>query len=161
MATDRGVALPVRQEQSTDALDVARLVESAADGDGQAWERLVDRYATLISAILEDFELGESTAAELAQMTRLRPLEPIHRQEEGPGPDAMSCLPERWRQMLEMLMADPPASYTEISDQLGFPVGSIGPTRQRCFTRLRQLLYADGSEPLAPGGNARARSCSG
>jgi DNA-directed RNA polymerase specialized sigma24 family protein len=41
-----------------------------------------------------------------------------------------------------MLMADPPASYTEISDQLGLPVGSIGPTRGRCLERLRVLLQA-------------------
>jgi len=56
-----------------------------------------------------------------------------------------------------MLMADPPASYTEISEQLGFPVGSIGPTRQRCLARLRQLLDAEGSEPLAPAAMREAR----
>jgi DNA-directed RNA polymerase specialized sigma24 family protein len=39
-----------------------------------------------------------------------------------------------------MLMADPPVSYAEISDQLGVPVGSIGPTRGRCLDRLRVLL---------------------
>lgn len=56
--------------------------------------------------------------------------------------DAMSRLPERWQQLLEMLMADPPVPYTEISDQLGLPVGSIGPTRGRCLARLRVLLEA-------------------
>ena len=40
------------------------------------------------------------------------------------------------------LMADPPASYVEISDELGLPVGSIGPTRGRCLARLRVLLEA-------------------
>jgi RNA polymerase sigma factor (sigma-70 family) len=55
---------------------------------------------------------------------------------------ALSCLPPRWQQLLEMLMADPPASYTEISDRLGLPVGSIGPTRGRCLARLRVLLQA-------------------
>ncbi len=39
-------------------------------------------------------------------------------------------------------MADPPASYAEISGQLGLPVGSIGPTRGRCLARLRMLLEA-------------------
>src|SRR5215467_12644151 len=42
---------------------------------------------------------------------------------------ALSRLPRRWRRLVELLMADPPASYAEISDQLGLPVGSIGPTR--------------------------------
>ena len=55
---------------------------------------------------------------------------------------AMSTLPSRSQRMLELLMADPPASYTEISDQLGVPIGSIGPTRGRCLERLRLVLQA-------------------
>jgi RNA polymerase sigma factor (sigma-70 family) len=54
--------------------------------------------------------------------------------------DAMTHLPWRWQRLLELLMADPPASYAEISDQLGLPVGSIGPTRGRCLERLRLIL---------------------
>ncbi len=54
--------------------------------------------------------------------------------------EALSRLPWRWQRMLELLMADPPASYAEISDQLGLPVGSIGPTRGRCLDRLRVML---------------------
>jgi RNA polymerase sigma factor (sigma-70 family) len=54
--------------------------------------------------------------------------------------DALSALPSRWQRLLEMLMADPPVPYTEISDQLGLPIGSIGPTRGRCLDRLRVLL---------------------
>ena len=56
--------------------------------------------------------------------------------------DALSRLPRRWQRLLEMLMADPPASYAEISDQLDLPIGSIGPTRGRCLARLRVLLQA-------------------
>jgi RNA polymerase sigma factor (sigma-70 family) len=56
--------------------------------------------------------------------------------------DALSRLPERWRRLLELLMADPPASYAEISDQLDLPIGSIGPTRGRCLAQLRVLLQA-------------------
>jgi RNA polymerase sigma factor (sigma-70 family) len=56
--------------------------------------------------------------------------------------DALSRLPWRWRRLVEMLMADPPVPYTEISDQLGLPIGSIGPTRGRCLERLRVLLQA-------------------
>jgi RNA polymerase sigma factor (sigma-70 family) len=54
--------------------------------------------------------------------------------------DALSRLPGRWQRLLELLMADPPASYAEISDQLDLPIGSIGPTRGRCLARLRVLL---------------------
>lgn len=56
--------------------------------------------------------------------------------------DAMSTLPSRSQRLLELLMADPPVSYLEISDQLGVPVGSIGPTRGRCLERLRLMLQA-------------------
>lgn len=56
--------------------------------------------------------------------------------------EAMAHLPWRWQRLLELLMADPPASYAEISDELGLPVGSIGPTRGRCLARLRVLLEA-------------------
>jgi RNA polymerase sigma factor (sigma-70 family) len=54
--------------------------------------------------------------------------------------EAVSTLPTRSQQLLELLMADPPASYDEISDQLGLPIGSIGPTRGRCLERLRVML---------------------
>jgi len=56
--------------------------------------------------------------------------------------EAMTQLPRRWQRLMELLMADPPASYAEISDELGLPVGSIGPTRGRCLARLRVLLEA-------------------
>jgi RNA polymerase sigma factor (sigma-70 family) len=56
--------------------------------------------------------------------------------------DAMAHLPPQWRRLMELLMADPPASYSEISDQLGLPIGSIGPTRGRCLAKLRVLLEA-------------------
>jgi RNA polymerase sigma factor (sigma-70 family) len=56
--------------------------------------------------------------------------------------EALAHLPRRWQRLLELLMADPPASYAEISDQLGLPVGSIGPTRGRCLARLHDLLQA-------------------
>jgi RNA polymerase sigma factor (sigma-70 family) len=56
--------------------------------------------------------------------------------------DALSRLPGRWQRLLELLMADPPASYAEISDELGLPIGSIGPTRGRSLARLRVLLQA-------------------
>lgn len=56
--------------------------------------------------------------------------------------EAMSTLPSRSQRLLELLMADPPVPYTEISDQLGLPIGSIGPTRGRCLERLRLVLQA-------------------
>ena len=56
--------------------------------------------------------------------------------------DALSRLPSRWQRLLELLMADPPMPYADISDELGLPMGSIGPTRGRCLAQLRVLLQA-------------------
>jgi RNA polymerase sigma factor (sigma-70 family) len=41
------------------------------------------------------------------------------------------------RELLMLLLADPPLSYDDISRQLGMPKGSIGPTRARCLEALR------------------------
>jgi RNA polymerase sigma factor (sigma-70 family) len=41
------------------------------------------------------------------------------------------------RELLLLLVTDPPISYGDISRLLGMPVGSIGPTRARCLKKLR------------------------
>jgi RNA polymerase sigma factor (sigma-70 family) len=41
------------------------------------------------------------------------------------------------RELLMLLVTDPPISYGDISKLLGMPVGSIGPTRARCLKKLR------------------------
>ena len=51
---------------------------------------------------------------------------------------ALAKLPAAWRQLLSMLMSDPPLSYAEISATLPIPIGSIGPQRARCLDRLRR-----------------------
>jgi RNA polymerase sigma factor (sigma-70 family) len=47
-------------------------------------------------------------------------------------------LPPRCQQLLSMLINDPPYSYARIHEELGIPVGSIGPQRARCLDRLRR-----------------------
>ena len=51
--------------------------------------------------------------------------------------DGLAELTEDQRELLLLLVADPPLSYEAISRQLGMPVGSIGPTRARCLAKLR------------------------
>ena len=53
-------------------------------------------------------------------------------------PDALTRLPPAQRRMLSMLIAEPSPSYAEISQVLGVPIGSIGPTRARSLARLRR-----------------------
>jgi RNA polymerase sigma factor (sigma-70 family) len=55
--------------------------------------------------------------------------------------NAVSLLPERCRQLVELLFyAEEPASYAEVARQLGMPVDSVGPTRARCFEKLRRYM---------------------
>ena len=42
------------------------------------------------------------------------------------------------------LLTRPDASYREISEAIGMPIGSIGPIRGRAFGHLRELLGAEG-----------------
>ena len=55
---------------------------------------------------------------------------------------ALDDLPDRHRQLLDLLLASPPVSYRDISARLGMPIGSIGPTRKRCLGKLREILIA-------------------
>jgi RNA polymerase sigma factor (sigma-70 family) len=48
--------------------------------------------------------------------------------------------------LLRVLMADPRPSYVEVSDALGIPIGSIGPSRQRCLAVLRQIMLSGAAQ---------------
>ena len=51
--------------------------------------------------------------------------------------DGLADLPARDQALLKLRAADPPKSYEEISQILGMPIGSIGPTLRRSLDRLR------------------------
>ena len=57
---------------------------------------------------------------------------------------AFAELPPKCRQLLAMLISDPPYSYAEISEKLQIPMGSIGPQRARCLERLRRSSALSG-----------------
>ena len=50
---------------------------------------------------------------------------------------AISALPARQKMLLIELLRQEGQSYLDLSQRLGLPVGSIGPTRRRAVTRLR------------------------
>jgi RNA polymerase sigma factor (sigma-70 family) len=56
---------------------------------------------------------------------------------------AVAGLPER-RQQLVWTLAARSASYAELAQAMSMPVGSIGPTWQRCLRQLRLELQAHG-----------------
>ena len=77
--------------------------------------------------------------------------EPPEPRTSAPAPEAMTIererglelraaigrLSGRQRDLLTLLISRPELSYEEVSRELGMPVGSIGPTRERAFARLR------------------------
>lgn len=54
--------------------------------------------------------------------------------------DALDSLGNECQQLLRLVLCDPPFSYSEISEILEIAVGTIGPRRQRCLSRLRAAI---------------------
>jgi RNA polymerase sigma factor (sigma-70 family) len=52
--------------------------------------------------------------------------------------EAFTRLASPCQQLIAALIEDPPVPYAQISVRLGIPVGSIGPTRNRCLDKLRR-----------------------
>jgi RNA polymerase sigma factor (sigma-70 family) len=173
---------------------VVTLVSRVGDGDQDAWNELIERYAPLVWSICARSQLSREDIDDVAQSvwlllvenigslrepaalpgwlattTRreaLRILGAAQRREQGgveehvpPGladpteqeiiaaernaalRAAFAELQRGCRELLSMLMSDPPRSYAEISATLGIPVGSIGPTRGRCLDQLRRSRH--------------------
>lgn len=51
---------------------------------------------------------------------------------------AFVMLGERCRRLIAVMLRDPTPAYAEIGAELGMPIGSIGPTKQRCLEVLRR-----------------------
>jgi RNA polymerase sigma factor (sigma-70 family) len=105
----------------------------------------INRAARPFPATSWDAETGDipDTAAEPAESLLLA----AERREALR--QAFTCLPQSGQRLLALLTEDPPVPYAHISARLGIPVGSIGPTRQRCLQKLRHhpavaaLIYAE------------------
>jgi RNA polymerase sigma factor (sigma-70 family) len=57
---------------------------------------------------------------------------------------ALAEMSDRCRTLLEAFLNDEEANYRDVARRLGIPIGSIGPTRARCFAKLKDLLAARG-----------------
>lgn len=63
--------------------------------------------------------------------------------------EALNRLNERCRTLLYLLFLDPQElSYEDVSERLEMPMGSIGPTRNRCLQQLRSILQGLGFKNL-------------
>ena len=178
---------------------LTNLVRRAAEGDSDAWNQLVERFAGMVWAVARSYRLNASDAADVSQTTWLRLVQHLDRIEQPErvgawlaitarhealrvarqasrqlpigdhiiidlvaedgvsNDDALLAnerarelwalvmrLPARCQLILRLLTADPPLSYRDLGEALDMPIGSIGPTRQRCLERLRGLAETAG-----------------
>ncbi len=135
---------------------------SEADGDDvcqTVWLRLVEHLDALREPDALPGWISTTTRNEclrlLAARKRMTPVDPMDSgslegvTEDVSGVDLVALeerhalreglaeLPSGRRDLLLMLLADPPIPYAEISEKLGIPIGSIGPTRARALAQLR------------------------
>ncbi|MGC4807904.1 RNA polymerase sigma factor [Micromonospora sp. DT233] len=132
----------------------------AADVNQTVWLRLVERLGQLSDPQALAAWLTTTTRRECYRLIRLgrrsQPVDPYDDALDGPPAEAASPdeellraerrqalrdgfaqLPSRCQELLALLTADPRVGYREISERLGMPVGSIGPTQARCLHKLR------------------------
>jgi RNA polymerase sigma factor (sigma-70 family) len=144
-AVCRGFRLP-----SADAADVSQTV----------WLRLAENLDRIENPSRVGAWLATTTRRECLALLRARarfePFDvcqlPIVDVSLGPEDDAIrresisevaaafAQISSRCRDLLRRLVCDPDQSYQQISEALQMPIGSIGPTRLRCLTKLRREL---------------------
>jgi RNA polymerase sigma factor (sigma-70 family) len=137
----------------------------AADVNQTVWLRLVEQLSRLREPAALPGWISTTTRNECLRLIRLgkrmSPFDPLDAgnaagvsgagNADGPTPDedllraerhqvlrdSFAELEPRCQQLIGMLLREPPASYETISETMDIPAGSIGPTRARCLTKLR------------------------
>jgi RNA polymerase sigma factor (sigma-70 family) len=131
------------------------------------WLTLVRRHSSIIDpeavsgwltmcARREAWRVGKlHRLANPTEVEALEPHLPVHESAEqtAAGDDekhrlwaAVGSLDDRCRHLLRIVAFDDRPDYARIGEDLAMPVGSIGPTRQRCLAKLRAILEGAGWE---------------
>ena len=91
--------------------------------------------------------------ADATETESLEPHLPVHESAEQTAAQhdethrlwtAVATLNERCQRLLRIVAFDERPDYARIAQDLSMPIGSIGPTRQRCLAKLRAVLEVDG-----------------
>lgn len=137
-------------------------VADAEDVVQTAWLRLVDKTDPIRDSHTVIAWLGTTVRREAWLVSRkARPASPLWNDfdapDAAPGPDLAALMDEEsrilWQHfstlspkchaILRVICLGSQPDYAALSEALGIPVGSIGPTRGRCLTTLRRLLTTD------------------
>ena len=139
--------------------------QEAADVVQTTWLRLVENLASLREPDRLGAWLAPTARRECLRLLRMSGRSiPVGGEqdlpEHGDGPEiderllrderesalarAFARISERCQRLLRVLVSDPAPSYEEVGAALDMPVGSIGPTRQRCLDRLRKEMGGEG-----------------
>ncbi|MGL4339477.1 MAG: RNA polymerase sigma factor [Rhodoglobus sp.] len=105
----------------------------------EAW-RVAKRGSRTVSVsddVLETVLDDDASAEELA----------VTRDEHGWLWACVKTLSERCQRLLRIVAFEQRPDYARIAIDLEMPVGSIGPTRSRCLSKLRELLESRGGVP--------------
>jgi RNA polymerase sigma factor (sigma-70 family) len=117
-------------------------------------ERIQDASAVsawlTVTARREAWRVGSAhSRTDLKEDVDLEPLLPVANSAEDEATTrddasrlwaAVQRLDERCRRLIRVVAFDERPDYRGLAEDLGMPVGSIGPTRSRCLGKLRTLL---------------------
>ena len=129
------------------------------------WLTLVRRHETILDAQAvsgwltmcarrEAWRVGkQQRRADPTEAESLEPHLPVHESAEQTAVtddasrrlwDAVGTLNERCQRLLRIVAFEDRPDYARIAQDLAMPIGSIGPTRQRCLAKLRAELEGAG-----------------
>jgi RNA polymerase sigma factor (sigma-70 family) len=133
--------------------------DDAHDVSQTVWLRLVEHLDTIREPSALPGWIVTTTAREALRVVTARgrtvPVDPMTDLDlakvDGPGTDdellraerhqalrdGLAQLKPEERELMTLLIVDPPLPYAEVARRLDMPVGSIGPTRGRCLQKLR------------------------
>jgi RNA polymerase sigma factor (sigma-70 family) len=151
-----GVDIPSMQRRAmgpeNEDQPVAALVAAAAQGDEEAWGALIDRFAGLVSFVIQSYNLGAADATNVSQTTWLRLVENIDRIQK-PEQVAAWLVAAAERECLRLLRQYPertlggPPTENKVggeAEELATPAGISLPTPEAAVS-----LLGEGSFPGA------------
>lgn len=95
---------------------------------GKAHDKLDTTETDALDTLVPEQESAEEQAAARDEQRRLWA--------------AVKLLAERCQRLLRVIAFEERPDYARLAADLSMPVGSIGPTRQRCLAKLRDMLNA-------------------